>query len=492
MEAVREQNREKCRLYSAAQVRELDAGATGGKVDAGYALMRQAAASAWRVLRECRPHARRIDVVCGPGNNGGDGYELACLAKAAGCEVRVCALGEPPPGREAALAMAAWRVHGSIEAYSPGVLQGASLIVDAIYGIGSSRAPQHAAAAAIEEINAANAWVMAIDIPSGLNADTGAAPGAVVRADLSLSFVGRKFGLYTGQGPAFAGERRFDDLGVQAQDSIVPLAELLSLDDLAHSLPRRSRSAHKGSHGQVLLVGGDHGFAGAILLATRAALRAGAGLVSVATRASHTALLAASQPEGMFRAVESPEALVSLAAKARVLAIGPGLGQNDWGRALWQQALRTDLPMVVDADALNLLAESQVRRDNWALTPHPGEAARLLGVTTAEIEADRAAAARALVARYGGVAVLKGAGSLIAGVELAVCPLGNPGMATGGSGDALTGVLAAFVAQGLDLEIAARMAVLAHARAGDIAAELGERGMLPSDLIDALRSVVNP
>ncbi len=479
------------RLYSAAQVRELDARATGGEVSAGYALMQRAAASAWRILRDRRPDAGRIDIVCGPGNNGGDGYEIAALAKTAGCEVRVWAVGEPPPGREAAFACAAWRARGTIHPYSPGVLKDAVVIVDALYGTGLSRAPTHAAAAAIEEICASTAWVMAVDIPSGLSADTGQALGQAVRADVTVSFVGRKLGLYTGQGPAQGGERLFDDLGVVAED-FSGVAELLDLADLARELPARSRAAHKGSNGHALLIGGDEGFSGAILLATRAALRAGAGLVSVATRSSHAALLAASQPEGMFRPVESAAALLPLLEKADVVAIGPGLGRQDWGLALWLQVIASDLPLVVDADALNLLAERPLKRGNWVLTPHPGEAARLLEVRTADVEADRVAAVRELAARYGGVAVLKGAGSLVAGEALAVCPLGNPGMASGGSGDALTGIVAAMLAQGLEMEMAARVAVLAHARAGDVAAQGGERGMLPSDLIEALRGVVNP
>jgi hydroxyethylthiazole kinase-like uncharacterized protein yjeF len=203
-------------------------------------------------------------------------------------------------------------------------------------------------------------------------------------------------------------------------------------------------------------------------------------------------VLAANQPEAMFRGVDDAEGLAPLIGKADVIAIGPGLARNEWGRALWAAALASELPLVVDADALNLLAETPRRRDRWVLTPHPGEAARLLGCSVAQIEADRAAATQALVARYGGCVVLKGAGSLVGGRELAVCPYGNPGMATGGMGDALTGVIAALIAQGLELEAAARIGVLVHARAGDIAAQAGERGLLPSDLIEALRGVVNP
>lgn len=479
-------------LYSAAQVREIDRRAIGGQTRAGYALMQRAAAAAWRELRERKPDASRIDIVCGPGNNGGDGYEIASLAKSGGLEVRVWAIGEPAPGTEATMACAAWKRLGAVHPYAPGVLQGAGLIVDALYGTGLSRPPVHAAAAAIAEICSSGAWVLAVDVPSGLHTDTGQPLGQAVRADLTVSFIGRKLGLYTGQGPDHAGERVFDDLGVAADADIDSLAQLLDVDELRAALPRRPRGAHKGSNGFALLIGGGAGFAGAILLAARAALRSGAGLVAVATRAEHAGMLAAAQPEAMFRGVSAAEELQPLLQKAGVIAIGPGLGQQDWGRALWRAALLADLPLVVDADALNLLAESPSRRDNWVLTPHPGEAARLLGCDVKTIEADRVAATRALVDRYGGCAILKGAGSLIGGREIAVCPYGNPGMATGGMGDTLTGIVAALVAQKLPLEQAARIGVLVHARAGDLAAGSGERGLLPGDLIDSLRRVVNP
>lgn len=493
-EAAVEQNKANARpLYSSAQVREIDRRAVAGQANTGYALMQRAAAAAWRELRERKPDATRIDIVCGPGNNGGDGYEIASLAKNAGVEVRVWAVGEPKPGTEAAIACAAWRRLGAVRPYAPGVLDGASLIVDALYGTGLSRAPVHVAAVAIAEMRSSRAWVLAVDVPSGLHADTGQPLDQAVRADLTVSFIGRKFGLYTAQGPDHAGERVFDALAVEADADIASLAHLLDASELRSALPKRSRGAHKGGNGFVLLIGGDSGFAGAILLATRAALRSGAGLVAVATRGEHAGVLAAAQPEAMFRGADDADALQPLLQKAGVIAIGPGLGRHDWGRAMWQAALATKLPLVVDADALNLLAQTPSRRDSWVLTPHPGEAARLLGCDVKTVEADRLAAVRALADRYGGCAILKGAGSLIAGGHgVAVCPYGNPGMATGGMGDTLTGIVAALIAQQLPLEQAARIGVLVHARAGDLAAQHGERGLLPGDLIDSLRAVVNP
>ncbi len=482
------------RLYSAAQLRELERRAIADC--GGHELMQRAAAAAWRVLRDRWPQARRIAVFCGHGNNGGDGYELARLAQVAGFAVQVFELDDLPRHGDAMLARTAWLAQGSVERWSEGVGQ-AEVVVDAIFGIGLSRAPEGKTRAAIETINAAAAHgvgVLAIDLPSGLMADTGAAPGVVVRADVTVTFIGRKFGLHTGQGPAFAGEVLFDPLNSAraAYENLVPVASLTDAEDLRDWLPRRRRAAHKGDHGHVLLIGGDHGMAGAILIAAGAALRSGAGLVTIATRAAHASFLAAAQPELMCQGVESEAELLPLLESADVVAIGPGLGQRDWGRMACNLALAATQPNVIDADALNLLALNPQRSDNWVLTPHPGEAARLLGTVTARVQADRCAAAAALKKRYGGIAVLKGAGTLVRGEHLRVCPYGNPGMGTGGMGDALTGVIAAFIGQKMSLEDAAVAGVTAHALAGDRAARDGERGLAASDLIAALRVVVNP
>jgi len=487
------------RLYSAAQSRELDRRAIEEQGIAGDTLMQRAAGAAWRAARARWPQARSVAVVCGPGNNGGDGYEVARLARAEGCAVRVAAYGSAPQRGEAAAARRAWLREGVIEdaaALAPDFLN-VDLIVDGLFGSGFARAPEGMARTLIEAINAARARggnVLALDLPSGLHADTGAAPGAAVRADLTVTFIGRKFGLHTGAGVALCGEIVFDALGVPAaiHENLEPVAELLDAAELARVLPRRARDAHKGDHGHVLVVGGEVGLCGAALLCARAALRSGAGLVSVATRAAHAAVLTAAQPEAMVHGVESRSELAALIERASVIALGPGLGRGEWSRTVSEAALEAGKPLVVDADALNGLARQPRRREDWILTPHPGEAARLLGVSTAVVQADRRAAAQALRARYGGTIVLKGAGTLVLGERLAVCPYGNPGMATGGMGDALTGVIAALVAQKLPLESAARAGVLAHARAGDRAASEGERGLLVSDLIGALRAIVNP
>ncbi len=487
------------RLYAAAQVRELDRRAIEEQGIPGYTLMRRAAAVAWNAARDRWPLLRSVAVVAGSGNNGGDGYEIARLAQAAGCEVRVCEVGERAPKGDGATARAAWLQQGSIQRFDQadaGFFK-ADLVVDAIFGTGLARAPQGAALAAIEamaQARRAGAMVLAVDVPSGLHADTGAVLGSAVQADLTVSFIGRKLGLHTGQGPACCGRIVFDALEVPdaVYSDLVPLAQLLDAGDLRRWLPPRPRTAHKGDNGHVLIVGGDAGTIGAVLLAARAALRAGAGLVSVATRAAHAPLLTAAQPELMCRGVETAGELQTLIGRADVVAIGPGLGQADWGRMACAEVFSAGKLLVVDADALNLLAHAPQRSERWLLTPHPGEAGRLLGISTAEVQADRVAAVRLLQQRYGGVALLKGAGTLVQGTELLLCPYGNPGMGVGGMGDALTGIAAAFLGQGLDIEAAAAAAALAHALAGDRAARDGERGLTPSDLIENLRAVVNP
>jgi len=483
-------------FYAAGQVRELDRRAIASGI-AGAELMRRAAAAAWRELLRRWPRAERIAVLCGPGNNGGDGYELARLARRAGLDVALWRVGEPAKRGDAVAARKAWLAEGGGETAYRGEALVGDVLVDAIFGIGLSRAPEGPAQAAILAVDAARergAAVLALDVPSGLDADRGSAPGDAVRADLTVTFIGAKPGLHTGTGPAHAGEVVLDDLDVPAAISAEApaTAEALGPPLLRELLPRRARTAHKGHMGHVLLVGGEHGTAGAILLAGRAALRAGAGLVTVATRAAHAAALTAAQPELMVRALENPRELRDLFGRATVVAVGPGLGRSEWSGAVWAQAFTAPQPLVVDADGLNWLAENPERREDWVLTPHPGEAARLLAVRNAEVQRDRIAAAARLRERYGGVCVLKGAGTLVRGEGLGLCPHGNPGMASGGMGDVLCGLIAGLLAQGLGPEAAARAGVVAHALAGDRAAAAGERGLIPGDLLAELRPLLNP
>jgi ADP-dependent NAD(P)H-hydrate dehydratase / NAD(P)H-hydrate epimerase len=487
-------------VYRAAQVRELDRRAIELHGIPGFTLMQRAAAASFRELRWRWPDTKSVTVVCGTGNNGGDGLLVAALAHAAGLLVRVCIVGEPAAFKgDAARAWAEFQKTG-LSLDSSGAFGGTDVIVDAMLGTGLSRqvsGPVLETIRAINQAHARGAQVLAIDVPSGLSADTGAVLGEAVEADVTVSFIGLKLGLLTGAGPHYCGRLVFAGLEVPAEvyADQPPSALRITDEQRRVALPPRRRDAHKGHHGHLLLVGGDLGMAGAIRLAGEAGLRAGAGLVSVATRAAHAGLITQSRPELMCHGIEQLAELDGLLSRVTVAAIGPGLGQSDWGRAVWQRIMASQLPLIVDADALNLLADKPLYREDWILTPHPGEAARLLDCTTADIQSDRPAAVVALAKRYGGVVVLKGAGTLVQaqGQDLYVCDAGNPGMACGGMGDVLCGIIAALRAQGLDTATAARVGVQVHARAGDAAAiQGGERGLLPSDLMHSIRVLANP
>jgi hydroxyethylthiazole kinase-like uncharacterized protein yjeF len=365
--------------------------------------------------------------------------------------------------------------------------------VDALYGTGLQRALTPDVAALVNRIHATGVPVLALDVPSGVNADTGDVPGDAVQASVTVTFIAAKRGLFTGLAPGYVGNVQWESLGLP--DTLWQGAQADAELMQPWTLPPRPRQAHKGNNGHVLAIGGDHGTAGAIRLCGEAALRGGAGLVSVATRAEHLISLNSARPELMAHDVNGPQALEALLPRATVLAVGPGLGQGAWGHALWLTALEAGLPLVLDADGLNLLAREPRQLPGTAvITPHPGEAARLLGCTTADVGKDRFVAVRELARRYRTVAVLKGAGSLVADPSgrVAVCPWGNPGMATGGMGDLLTGIIAALIAQGCDAWQAACLGVSLHARAGDIAAKLGgERGLMASDLLKPLRQLLN-
>ncbi|HUT42154.1 MAG TPA: NAD(P)H-hydrate dehydratase [Gammaproteobacteria bacterium] len=483
-------------LYRAAQMRELDRLAIEAAGIPGYTLMNRAAGAAWAALRSRWPQARTLVVLCGAGNNGGDGYVLARLARADGRSVRVLQLGDAERIRGDALtARVAWlEAGGSVEPFAAAVLADADLIVDALLGTGFAGRLDAHWIRVIDAVNAAAVPVMAMDIPSGLHADTGHVADTAVRAQLTVTFIGHKPGLYTGAGPAQCGAIVCTDLDIPGGvlQHVAPAAELRhGPPDGLLSTPR-ARTAHKGDFGHVLVIGGDHGMAGAARLAGEAALRTGAGLVSVATRPEHAAWISAGCPELMCHGVATARDLQPLLAKATVIVIGPGLGRSSWAQDLLACVLTTRQPRVVDADALNLLAQDPVVCAHSILTPHPGEAARLAGLDSRAVQVDRFAAAQAISARYGGVTVLKGAGSIVQapGQLPVICAAGNPGMASGGMGDVLSGVLGALLAQGMGLPEAAVTGVCLHARAADHAARDGERGLIARDVIGALRAMI--
>jgi ADP-dependent NAD(P)H-hydrate dehydratase / NAD(P)H-hydrate epimerase len=485
-------------LHTADSVRALERALLRRRGIDTHALMEEAGRAVFDRARANWPEARRWCVVCGSGNNGGDGYVVARLARAAGYDVELARVGASEGPVEARAARAAYLAAGGGEISLAQLLvytKQFDLVVDAVFGIGLTRAPAESAAAAIEWINYQVAPVLSVDVPSGLNADTGAAPGVAVRARMTLSLVAWKLGLFTGRAPDLTGDLYLERLGAEPQDSVGDGVALMEAPIVRRLLPPRARIAHKGDHGHVLVIGGDLGMGGAPLLAAEAALRCGAGWVSLATRAAHLTASLTRCPEVMVRAVESSADVQPLFDRADVVLIGPGLGQGDWGRALLALALAAGKPLVLDADALNLMAsQSNEMLQDAVITPHPGEAARLLGCSVASVEQDRYAAVRALQARWGAVAVLKGAGTLVCdGASIDVCHRGNPGMASAGMGDVLAGIIAALRAQGLTAFDAARTGVWVHATAADRSARRGgERGLIAGDVIAELRRAVNP
>jgi NAD(P)H-hydrate epimerase len=495
-------------LYRAEQVRALDHTAIERFNVPGIQLMENAGRATFTALRKRWPRAQRITVFCGAGNNGGDGFVIARLAHEQGLVTVVYLLADPQRLQgDARLAYdTLCQTPVPVKPFEGKVEEPCDVIVDALLGTGLSGEVKGQWLAAIKSINHSRSTrachVVAVDIPSGLHADTGSVLGVAVDADVTVTFIGVKQGLLTGQGPNHCGELLFDDLGVDARvyDEVESSTQRITHDDVAGLLPLRRRCAHKGEHGHVLVIGGNKGMAGAARMAAEAALRSGAGLVSVATRPEHAVAIAAARPELMCHGVEHQTQVKPLLNKASCVAIGPGLGQDHWAQQLLNAALETSLPLVLDADALNLLALEPDTRSNWVLTPHPAEAGRLLQLSTAQVQQDRFAAVRHLQSRYGGVAVLKGCGSLISDTQgqVSLCDAGNPGMATAGMGDVLTGIVAACIAQSSRSDAsalgdAARAAVYIHATAADLASiDHGERGLLASDLLRYIRYLVNP
>lgn len=467
--------------------------------------MERAGRAAFDAIRERFTDRTKWLVVCGGGNNGGDGYVIARLAREAGIECRLCALKSPDAlSGDAASAARRWLGKGGgAELGPPRDMANFDLVVDALLGTGLDRPPEGEYADAIGSINTSTARVVAVDIPSGLNADTGWAMGGIaVEADLTVTFIGRKRGLYTADGPDCAGTVRFAALDVPAAiyQTIDNSGILIQEKLIAFCLPRRRRNSHKGDYGWLLGIGGDRGMSGALRLCGEAALRSGAGKVTLLTHPDHAVWLNADRAELMVRGVSGGDDMGDLLAAADVVALGTGLGRSDWSRSLLEACRAIDKPMVLDADALNLLAEADdidsfVSGAAAVITPHPAEAGRLLGRSAAEVQQDRVTAAQHLADRSGAVVVLKGCGTVVAepGGRYAICPLGNPGMASGGTGDVLSGVIGAMLAQGLDAWAAALVGVVAHAAAGDrAAAQIGERGLIASDLIERLPAVLNP
>lgn len=530
-------------FYTTAQVRELDRMAIDRLGGSGYALMKRAASAILDVIRLRFSKAKYLLFVAGSGKNGGDAFLAACLAKQAGYAVCVyCVKNTDSLRGDVAQAFEEMRAQGvrcrPIAEWTSE--DKADLILDGVLGTGVKGELKPLYQDIIEKMNRHSAEILAIDLPSGLIVDSGSRNQAVINATATITFIGVKRGLLTGTGPECAGQVWFDDLGVEKAvyeqldfgrfgkpvEGIQPMA-------LLNRLRKRNPTDHKGKFGHLLLVGGNSGMLGAIMMAGLVGLRSGAGLVTVATRAFHAPVVSAYKPELMSHGVESAEDLDRFLQRATAVVVGPGLGVDAWAKEVLETVLKSNKPLVMDADALNLLAIERFNSDADALsawrgsstpsrhgalrsekviTPHPGEAARLLNVQVSDIQADRFKSVVQLANLYEAVAVLKGAGTLIAngdkkqlaiegqGVEssdveaneIRLNQTGNPGMATGGMGDILSGLIGALLAQGIKAFDAAVLAVMVHGYAADcVVEERGEVGLLATDLVEPIRNILN-
>lgn len=486
-------------LYSTTQIRELEALSISEELDSESGLMEKAGQAAFDALQAHWPEAKTVAVCCGSGNNGGDGFVVARLAHQAGLSVALytmCDIQELKGAAKNAAALAV-KVGLQFTTYHPDLCFTADVIVDALLGTGLTGEVTGLYHDCVEAINASGAMILALDVPSGINSDTGWMLGTAVDADVTMTFIGLKRGLFTNKAAAYCGEVLCDDLQIPSEifSKVEHAAKLLDWETVKPLLPRRAKDTFKGSYGHVLVIGGDYGMGGAVRMSAESAARVGAGLVTVATRPEHINIVSGARPEIMCHQVCTGDDLLPLLEKVTTVVIGPGLGKSEWAQSLLNTVLQTELPKVLDADALNLLSQHPIRHRHWCMTPHPGEAARLLGTNTQVVQQDRFKAALEIQQHYSGVIALKGVGTIIQGLDCLpyVCHAGNPGMATGGMGDVLSGMIGGFLAQGLSLQSAVETGVFIHSSAADLAAAAcGERGLLATDLLNFLPQLVNP
>lgn len=515
---------------SVAGIREAEAVAFAQRNLPSYTAMCRAGAAVARRAEAIAALAgiHRFVILCGPGNNGGDGFVAARCLKIDGHDVSVCLTCVP--ARLKGDAARAWKDMSAlgIEAHvfpsgdawlenswaDPSVSPRKSLIIDALLGIGSQGVPVGAVAAAIHWANGTGAAcpILSVDVPSGLDADSGTAPGEAIRADATITFSRPKIGFANPAARAYVGDLTVADIGIP-NDLLEPHAqippdgtELIAAPEIRHILrPERSLDSHKRTYGHALVVGGSPQYPHAPVLSALAAYRAGCGLVTLDVPPESRVAAAHWVPEAIFggpgwRPGPVPPYASASLSDYDAIAVGPGMGLLEGERLEWLRRLVSDATAprtVVDADALTALAT--LRQKGWSpdgsalrliLTPHPGEAARLLGLTPKEVQSDRPAAVRAIAANYHAIAVLKGHNTLVAepGGRVRMCMGGNPGMATAGTGDLLTGLIVGLLARGLGTEDAATLGVYHHALAGDAAAFAhGQESLIATDLFATLR-----
>ncbi len=500
------------RAASVAETKELEGRAMRRLgVDVDELMERVGAAVADAVVRTAP--IGRVVVLAGKGDNAGDGWVAARLLHERGREVLLHSVPDPgalsgaaATARDRAVGSGTPVSTGASADYTAGALRGAALVVDALFGSGLTGAPRGPYPDVIAELNGSGLDVLAVDLPSGVEGDTGAVHGEAVRADRTLAVLTLKRGHVLYPGAAYSGDVSVASLGLSDElepDGEIALEgglELWDAEEYASLLEPPAPDAHKGSRGRVVVVGGSGGMAGSVCMAAEAALRSGAGYVVAAVPASIadvvnltvTPVVARSMPETDARALSERaiEEVTRLAEGADAVILGPGLTTGEGAAAVARALVRTRVPLLVDADGLNVFADDPEallgREAPTVITPHPGEAARLLGVSVADVQADRVSAADRLAERV--VCVLKGAGSVVSGHGRRVVDrTGDPGMATLGTGDVLSGVIGALLAQSLDPLEAAALGAYVHGIAGEEAAGMyGSRSMIATDVVEAL------
>lgn len=485
-------------IYTTQAMRKLEALAAAASP--APALMVRAGEAAAEFARGlCNDTAKAVLVVAGPGNNGGDAFEVATHLKRWFFRVSLVFAGERDKlPKDAGAALAKWEAAGGtlLEMIPDGAHF--DLAIDGLFGIGLKRSLAGRHGAIVDRLNALGTPILSLDVPSGIDADTGAVLGRAVRARHTITFIAYKPGQLTLDGPDHCGELKVDTLGLDPAALLEPEGLLLDADFLAAAIGPRPRNFHKGQAGSVGILGGAEGMVGAAVIAGRAALRCGAGRVYLGLLTPRPPQVDYAHPELMLR---KPGALAEKGL-VDVLVAGPGMGKSDPAKKALRAALAATIPIVLDADALNLIAASRPlsaaagkRKEATMITPHPAEAARLLGEATGRVQADRVAAARSLALRYQCLAVLKGNGSVVAepGGKFWINPSGNPGMASAGMGDALAGIVAALCAQGAAPLSALLAGTYLHGAAADalVAAGSGPVGITASEVIDSARALLN-
>ena len=482
-------------VYSKEQIQTLESDAISQHNIKSYELMQRAGKAAFMLIRQYYPDAKRILVITGGGNNAGDGFVLARLLQQA--DIECTAMPVVPITKLRGDAMRAqneYAIHDGDDADPSENLPECDLIVDALFGTGLSRPIEGEFADIVNAINRTPVPVLSLDIPSGLSADTGNPLGPTVYANNTITFIGLKSGLITAEARNFTGDIAVDTLNLPDTlfDESKKLGVSISETIVNRLLPPRKQSGYKNIYGHVLIIGGNIGYPNAARLAGEAAARTGAGLVSVATHPDNVAAVASGCASLMVKGIHEPSDLSDLLNKASVIAIGPGLGQDKWAQKIFARVIDSKKPLVVDADALRLLGKNPSQCDHWVLTPHPGEAAALLACSSEDIQLNRSSSALAIQEQYSGVTVLKGAGTLTCfQQQIHFCTHGNVSLATGGTGDVLTGIIAGLIAQGVSLNDAANAGTMIHGQAGELISKHGTRGVLAQDLFPAIYQLIN-